>query len=62
MITGVADRIQAKSKRLDVLINWAALSPTHVPFPLVFSALTITLGGERRGGAGPGFWFVSAAY
>lgn len=39
MITGVADKIQAESKRRDVLINWAASSPTHVPFPLVFSSV-----------------------
>lgn len=37
VITGAAGRIQAKSKRLDVLINGAALSPTHVQFPFIFA-------------------------
>lgn len=55
MIIGVADRIQAKSKRLDVLVKWTALSPTHIQFPLVFSGANNNLGGEHGGGARPGF-------
>lgn len=39
-----SDRIQAKSKRLGVLINGAALSATHGRFPLVFSSVDNNLG------------------
>lgn len=58
MIMGVTDRIQAKNKRLDVLIKWTALSPTHIQFLLVFSGADNNLGGEHGGGARPGFRFL----
>lgn len=48
VITGTADRIQAKSKRLDVLIYGAALSSTHVWFPLACSSIDSGLGGEPQ--------------